>query len=59
MNKVDQNGKVIIEVINLEKKLRSETHIIPNLGTLIINGEPSVENCKMFVKILMDSKRRK
>ena len=40
-------------------KATSETFVIPGVAEVTINGEPSVENCKTFIKILMDAKNKR
>lgn len=43
----------------MELQNKTETYHIPGLCTLIIEGDPSIENCKQFVKILLDAKRKR
>ncbi|ULO09645.1 hypothetical protein H1230_13240 [Paenibacillus sp. 19GGS1-52] len=49
--------ELVKDYMNEDEK-RVQIYNIPNLGTLIINGEPAIDNCKKFVKILMDAKNK-
>jgi hypothetical protein len=40
-----------------EDTYHTKTIKMPDGGTLVINGDPSIENCQTFIKILVDADR--